>query len=313
MPTVNLARERSLYKAFSEHALKSRQSELAKVSEQLATFRRVNRASDDASAYIQARQLEALGERYTQYERSIASARSWVDHTQDALDELSELFTQAYEEGVRFANATHSEEDRQAGATRLESILASVVDQLNARSGSEYLFAGSRTTVQPFVLDEATNTVTYQGNDGGRLRHVGRNVQLNINIPGDSAEPGKGVFTIDPTSAPPLTITGALAGLIDAVRGGDPAQLETALANIERARDHVTDRGTEAGNIGNRLQLAEEQLADAMLLTESRRSDVEDVDMLEALVRQQQAQTGLQAALHVTASVLQKTILDYLK
>lgn len=304
MPTVNLARERSLYQAFSEHAVKARQAELSQLQEQLGTGRRINRPSDDAAGYSQARQLELLGERYAQYQRTITSSRTWVDHSQAALDRLGELFTQAYEQGVRFANGTFSAQDRQTAVQSLEGLLSSITEQLNSQVSGEYLFAGSRTTQAPFT--QVGNVVTYNGNAGAaaeRTRRIGHSQDLVINISGqDLHDTGAG-----------FTITEALADLITAVGTGDPAQLDTALARVQTARDHVVDQGGEAGNIGRRLQLAEAQLADAALVTEARRSAVEDTDMAEAIMRQQQAEMGLQASLRVAANLIQTTLLDYLR
>ncbi len=307
MPTVNFTRERSLYKAFSEQAVKARQTELAQIQEQLSTNRRVNRPSDDASAFAQARQLEALGERYAQYQRSIDSARSWSDHSQQSLDELADLFTQVYEEAVRFSNGTYSDSDRQSGVKTLQSLLGTITDQLNTRVNGEYLFAGSRTTVKPFTLDTATSEITYNGNDGGRERHIGRDVTLNINISGED------LFNLDAAAIPPVTLSSVMNDLLVAVGSGDPVELEAALGGIELARNHVVDLGGEAGNIGQRLLVAERQLADTVLLNETRRVDVEGIDLAETLFRQQQAQTGLQTSLRVAANVLQTSLLDYLR
>lgn len=306
MPSVNLARERSLYKAYSEHAIKARNSDLTQLQEQLSTGLRVNRPSDDPLAYGQARRLENLGDRYSQYQRSISSARTWVDHTQAALDQVGELFTQAYEQGVRFANGTHSASDRTTAVTSLTSLLGTVVDQLNSQVNGEYLFAGSRTTVQPFTL--AGTSVTYDPTriDGGRQRTIGPGASLNINIAGTD------LVEFDPGSGP-STITTTLENLLTAVQSGNPTQLDTALQELIAARDHVIERSAEAGTIGERLQLAERQLNDAALVAEGRRSAYEEVDYADTLMRFQQAQTGLQAALKVSADILQTSLLDYLR
>jgi flagellar hook-associated protein 3 FlgL len=301
MPSVNLSRERSLYKSFTDHALQARQKDMARLQEQLTTGLRVNRPSDDPSSFGQARHLEALAQRYNQFQRSVAAARTWVDQTQQALGDLAELYTQSYEEGLRISNGIFSDGDREAAAKRLEGLLDTIVDRLNARSGDEYLFAGSRTTVKPF--DNGGAVVAYQGNDGGRTRHIGRELSINVNIDG---------ARLNNTGAG-FTITESLENLIDAVRSGVPANMETALGQVTTSRDHVIDLGGEAGSIGTRLHIAETQLVDAALLVEGRRSKLEDADFAEAMMDLQKTQTGLQASLMVAASVLQTSILDYLR
>lgn len=301
MPSVNLSRERSLYKSFTDHALQARQKDMARLQEQLTTGLKVNRPSDDPTSFGQARHLEALAQRYSQFQRSVGAARTWVDQTQEALGDMAEMFTQSYEEGVRMSNAIYSAGDREAAAKRLEGLLETVVNRLNSQSGDEYLFAGSRTTVKPF--DDSGAAVAYQGNDGGRTRHIGRDLSLNINIDGARLNDTGGGFTI----------TESLEGLITAVRSGTSADIEAALTQVTTSRDHVINLGGEAGSIGTRLQIAETQLADASILVEGRRSKLEDADFAEAMMELQKTQTGLQSSLMVAASVLQTSILDYLR
>lgn len=301
MPSINLARERSLYTAFSEHAVQARQMEMARLQEQLSSGRRIRRASDDPSAFTEARHMELLNDRFSQYLRSIKSSQTWVDHTQEGLDDLADLFTEAYEMGVRTNNATLSAGDRESQATKLESILENVVDVLNTRAGDEYVFAGSRTTVQPFTL--AAGTVTYDGNTGSRERHLGRDLRMNVNIDGQRLhDTGQG-----------YTITGAIEGLITAIRSGNSASIDASIDQMTVARDHVIDLGGEAGSMANRLTLAENQLRDASHMVESRRSELEDLDFAQAMTELQQTQVGLQAAVQVASSVLNTTLLDYLR
>lgn len=304
MPSINLARERALYTAFSDHAIQSRQMELARLQEQLSSGQRVRRASDDPSAFTEARQMELLSNRFAQYTRSISSSQTWVARTESNLDDLAELFTEAYERGVRTNNATFSAGDREAEAQKLESILENIVDVMNARDGEEFVFAGSRTTVKPFVQDPGPPpTVIYNGNIGARERHIGRDLSMNINIDGNTLQDtGNG-----------YSITEALQSLIDGIRAGDPVAIDASIAQVAGARDHVIDLGGHAGAMANRLTLAQNQLRNASHVAEERRSEMEDLDFADAMTKFQKSQMGLQAAVHVASSVLNTTLLDYLR
>ena len=304
MPSINLARERALYTAFSDHAIQSRQMELARLQEQLSSGKRVRRPSDDPSAFTEARQMELLTNRFAQYGRSVTASKSWVTRTEDNLDDLAELFTEAYERGVRINNSSFSDGDREAEAQKLETVLENMVDVMNGREGDEYIFAGSRTTVKPFVQDPGPPpTVAYNGNTGARERHIGRDLSMNINIDGQELQDtGEG-----------YTITEAVQGLIDGIRSGDPAAMETAIEQVSVSRDHVIDLGGQAGAMSNRLTLAETQLRDATHVAETRRSEMEDLDLAAAMTDFQKTQTALQAAVQVASSVLNTTLLDYFR
>lgn len=304
MPSINLTRERALYTAFTDRAVQARQMELARIQEQLSSGRRIRRASDDPSAFTEARQMELLTNRYEQYMRSISTSESWVDHTQAGLDQLSELFTEAYEHSIRINNATFSEGDREAEAQKLEAILENVLDVMNTRADDEYVFAGSRTTVKPFEQDEGPPpTVIYHGNSGSRQRHIGRDLSMDINIDGERVQDtGQG-----------YTVTEALQNLIDGLRSGDQDDIDAAIGEVTVSRDHVIDLGAAAGAMANRLQIAQSQLREASLNAEGRRSEMEDLDVAAAITELQNTQIGLQAAVQVASSVLNTTILDYLR
>ena len=301
MMSINLSRERSLSSAASERALERVRRDMARLQEQMSTGLRVNRASDDAPAFIEARHMERLNNRYDQYLRTIGSAESWTDHTQDALNDIADRITTAYEHGIRAKSDTFDDANRDAEANLVEAMLTEVVDLLNSKNGDEYIFAGTNTTVKPF--DQTPGVVVYNGNDAGRTRQIGDDQKIDVNITGEGLrDTGAG-----------FTITESLQALADAIRTGDQAQMETALENVVTARDHVLDRGAEAGGIANRLDLAATQLRDASLRVTTRQSQLEDVDMAEAIMEYQRAQTGFEAALKVTASVLQTSLLDYLR
>ena len=278
--------------------------ELARLQEQLSSGRRIQRPSDDPSAFTEARQMELLTNRYEQYMRSISASESWVDHTQEGLDSLADLLTEAYEQGVRTNNATFSAGDREAEAQKLESILENIVDVMNTRAGDEYVFAGSRTTVKPFEqVAGPPPTVAYNGNAGTRERHIGRELSMSINIAGQQIQDtGQG-----------YSVTEAIQSLIDGIRSGVQADVDESLREVTVARDHVIDLGGAAGAMANRLQLAQSQLRDASLMAEGRRSEMEDLDFAEAMIEFQKTQIGLQAAVQVASSVLNTTLLDYLR
>ncbi len=306
MRSINLARQISLDSVSLERMLQVRQRDLAGYREQLSTGLRVNRPSDDAPSFARARKLEVITNRYDQYEQSIVNAQSWVNHTQDNLGTLADLFTSAHEEGIQAANDTLSDEDREAIASSLESSLAEVLDVLNTKVGDEYLFAGTNTTVQPFEQDGSATAdgagVTYYGNDDGRTRAVGPDTDLDVNITGQRIlDTGSG-----------FTVTEAFQGLIDAIRTNDTTQIDTALGDLITARDHLLDTATEAGNLANRLDRINDQIGTARIEFESRRSYYEDADITEVILDLNRTETSLQATLQMVASIQQNTLLNFI-
>ncbi len=305
MIASRIAREQSLYAARAGTEVPALRRDLAALQEQLITGRRVNRPSDDPSAFAQARMLDSLDGQYAQFGRTVDSSRLWVNRTADQLDTLTDRFAEAHEEGLRALNGTLNDGDREAVADRVEALLEEVIDGLNARADGEYLFAGNRTTTAPFDADGAPT-----GDLGGaRTRQIGPNTTLAINVSGERVlDTGEG-----------HTIVESLQNLVAALRPGvpdgplPPVSLEDAAEQVAVARDHLIDLGAEVGATARRLGHAELSLQNASIETQRHRSTLEDADYFETVSAFQQTQTTLEAALATTASIAQTTLLDYLR
>ncbi|SHK18324.1 flagellar hook-associated protein FlgL [Rhodothermus profundi] len=303
---VAFTRQQSLYQLLAERQIQERRLELARLQEQMATGRRVNRPSDDPSAYATSQALRQLAQRYDQHERTLALGRAWLAATEDALATLVDLFNSAYEEGLRMATETAATADRATTANVLEKRLQAVLDQLNARHNGEYLFAGTRTTTQPFQLSGAT--VVYNGNNQTRLQEILPGLQIALNLPGNE------VWEIDENGdgTPDFTLTEAWQDLINALRADDTNQIQAAMARLDAARNHLLDRIAQVGEITRRLSMAETELQDARLRLETQRSQLEDADFAEVAVKLQRNQLSLEATLQVTSRLLQTSLLNYL-
>ncbi len=319
MANVSIATNSSVYSGVISDEVPRLQRDISRLREQISSGKRINRPSDDPSSFATAERMKTLGNQLARREESIASARTFVDRTQQELDGLADLFTRAREDGVRAADDTRSADDRAAIANELRSIKGEVVDRMNSTQDGEYIFAGNRTDTQPFGADGSANDAapingSLDALDGDRTRPIGKNQDLTINVD------GKALAQYDTTAAgDPETITGALDNLIKAVDpkdntpgpGTDP-DISTALGEVEDALDHVISKGSEAGAIGRRLSTAQEQVEAASLEANERRSDAEDTDLATAISELQQRQTQLQAAFQATSSSQQTSLVNFL-
>lgn len=297
--SIQIAREQSLYTSYASSGIPSLRRDLASLQEQLGSGKRVNRPSDDPTDFARARALESLERRYEGHTRTIGNARLWSDRTQSTLDTLSERFTEAYEKGIQGLNDTLGPDERNALADRIDAIFEEVVDGLNAKAGSEYLFGGTRTTTPP--VDE--NGAATGDLSGLRNRQISPEVEIAVNVPGgDVLDTGAG-----------FTVTESLRTLADALRGVGLVELDEAVEQVTTSRDHLIGQSARAGDIGSRLNLAEARIADATVETARLRSATEDADYYQVVSDFQKTQATLEAALRTTASVSQTTLLDYLR
>lgn len=313
MDSNPVSRATSLSNSSLEHFLPTRLNDIARTQEQLTTGLRVNRPSDDAHAFQQARQLEILQERFSHFEESITSARSWLNTTQNNLDSISEVFSEIYQEGVRAVNSTLEDAEREEVAGLMENLLQNVIELLNTQNNDEYIYAGTRTAIQPFNVDAADPTsdgagVVYYGNSDNIFRPTGPGSQIAVNITGEE------VVSVDNDNdgVTDFTITESVQAFADALRANDLDAMKSTLSQIQNSRDHVINQTSRMGSISNRLDISQNQLVDASVIIAQQRSELEDTDFAETILEFQRAQTSLQTSLQVTGSVLRLTLLNFI-
>lgn len=294
--------ERSLASRTPTRAATKLQRELAVLQEQAATGLRVVRPSDDPTSFERARYFEAQSGRIDTHLRTIGASRLWVDETAAALSDLTEFAVTAQEIGVQGRNDSTGAEARATLAGRVDALLAKSTDRLNAKIDGEYLFAGSRSTTQPFNDDGTPASGTLSDFAGDRTRRIGPNVDVALNVSGEAVQtvPSGGLAT------------DALQTLAAALRADDGAAIEAALAGIEEARDHFLGLESSHSEVAARLTEAEVQLTDADLRARSRQSELEDANLYEVATGLQRTQSHLEATLKTIASTSQRSLLDYL-
>ena len=260
----------------------------------LATGKRIRKPSDDASGFDQAKGITRLQERLAQHTRSIDAAALWTDQTQVELAALSDLFVLAKEAGLRGANGVLDGDDL---ADQVESFRAETIERLNATSNGEHLFAGNQTLTAP--IDAATGALAPGDFSGRRDREVAPGVTVTLNV--------TGALEVGGVPAPDR-----LQALADALRGGDPAAIGTALAGVEEGVDHYIQLGGRSGTVSRQLDTARGAIEQQHLLLDERRASIEEVDLAETLGALQLRQTGLEAALRATAASVQQSLVNYL-
>lgn len=303
MRPLSLSLERSLASRTPDRAVGALQRRLAGLQEQVTTGLRVNRPSDDAVAFERARAFEAESARIQGHLETVGASRLWADETGAALADLSDFAATAQTIGVQGRNDALGADERGALAARVESLLAQAVDRLNAEVDGESLFAGNRTDQRPFNDDGTPSTGALADFGGRRVRRIGPNVDLALNVSGERVQtlPDGGLAT------------DSFRALADALRADDGPAITAALESMTATRDHYLALEAEAGETSSRLTEAEGQLSEADLRAQARRSELEDADFFEVAAGLQKTQGHLDAALKTVAAVRQRSLLDYLR
>jgi len=131
-----------------------------KLSTQMSTQKKINRPSDDPVVAIRALRLRSNVTEITQYySKNIPDAESWLNVTEDALKNLSEVITDIISQCTKGSNGTLTTDDRKIILEQVKALGAEVYSTGDADYAGRYVFTGYRTDT-PLAFEEETN-VTY--------------------------------------------------------------------------------------------------------------------------------------------------------
>lgn len=276
---------------------------LATSQEQMSSGKRINRPSDDPAGASRALGLQNAIDRLEQYQANATEAQSFMGSTDTALSQAATLLRQARTLAVQGASDTIDQVRRSGFVPQLQSVIDSLATAANTTYGSRYVFAGQRTTTEPFTKD-ATGAWQYGGGAAANgsadvVAEIGPNETMVINQTGDT------VFT---------GAFSALASLKEHLDSGDISAIsQDDLKAIDEALTGVTGARAQVGARVQRLQ----QLTSAYSAAGTQYSDMlsktVDVDIAQVVVEFQSAQVAYNGALSATKMSFQQSLLDFIK
>lgn len=215
------------------NTINAQQSDLMHLYQQIGTGRRIVTPADDplaASQTINLAQNEAMNTRYGKNRdvavQNLSMAESTLASVTLTLQDIRSTLVEA-------GNGTYADADRRSLAGELRIARENLLAQANATDGNgQYLFSGYRGDTQPYVLDEASGTVSWNGDAGQRLIQVDQTRQMAASDVGmdifNRATPGAMTYV---TAAGPAN---AGTAIISTPQVTDPAGLQAG-TNFEIA------------------------------------------------------------------------------
>jgi flagellar hook-associated protein 3 FlgL len=274
---------------------------LSKTHQRIASGKQLSVPSDDPFGTSRALQLRSDLEGTRQYQRNVDEAKGWQDVTDAALGQIGDFALRARDLMVQAASDTTGPSARAAINTEIDQIIAAIKGEANTRYAGRYIFAGTKTTTQPYT----SGNDVYAGDTGNVVREIGKGVQVDVNTVGSTV-----VGSWNGTTGTGLL--GVLRSVQAHLQAGDTASLGTDLSALDTAHDTLVGARAQTGALANRLDAAESRLGQIEGTTTKLLSDVEDADMAKTLVDYSTQQAAYQAALKAGAQLIQPSLLDYL-
>lgn len=276
---------------------------LAQAQERSASGKAVQRPSDGPAQVLSALDYRSQLRRNEQLGRNALDARSWLDTADSALMHTVERVTRARTLVVGAVNASSDSQAREAYAAEIDAIREGLIQTANTQHLGRPIFSGT---------DDVTNSYddsgAYQGNSGEVQRTVAPGVTIRVNRTGPE------VFgSQDPAVNPDGDLFQVLADISTALRAGDIEAASSGITKLTAATDRIETAQVEMGARSKQVEEIGFRNMDVDIALKSALSEVEDVDMAEALIEVHVQEMAYQAALSVAAKVIQPTLLDFLR
>jgi flagellar hook-associated protein 3 FlgL len=173
-----------------------------------------------------------------------------------------------------------------------------------------YVFSGSETSVRPYMTGADD---TYHGNEGGFdpavvgvVREIGPGVTMTIN------SIGRDVLG-DGQAAGDDKLLHVLRDAVDHLNAADGPSLRADLTRLDSNLDHILEVRAANGARSQRLETALGRLQQTEETTLGQLSDTEDADIAETLIQLNSQTAAYQAALRAGASLIQASLMDFLR
>jgi flagellar hook-associated protein 3 FlgL len=274
------------------------QQRLADAQSRVSSGKQIEKPSDDPLGAERAVRLRSELSSTDAYSTGVDESKSWLDATDSALSSINDLVQHARELTVQAANGATTPAARQSIKLELDSITDQLKTTLNGAYDGRYIFSGTKTDTPPYDLNSATPDA-YQGDANPVIRQIGPGVSVQVNVTGDDV----------------------LAGLLPALRSisahlasNDAASLQTTdLRALDAGLDTVADARAQVGATTNRVTAAGQRLDDMHDVTTAFLSKTEDADLPQALTDLSAQQNALTAALHGGSTLIQQSLMDFLR
>jgi len=274
---------------------------LVRSQQKVASNKEITRPSDDPFNTSRALALRTSLDGTQQYQRNIEDAQGWQETAEQALNTITEAIHRAHELATQGATDTTDANAREAIAHELDQLIESVRQSANTTYRGRYVFSGTTTDVPPYGTTDA-----YAGSATDIERQIGPGVAITLTLVGSTVL-GGGQAAAD---GKPLHV---LRDLADHLRANDGAALRADLGRLETNLDDLLGTRALNGARQNRLEAAGSRLDAIEESTVKQLSNTEDADIAKTLIEFNSQQAAYQAALKAGASIVQNSLMDFLR
>lgn len=275
-------------------------TKMSKLQEQIESGSIISRPSDDPVVAVKGMGYRVDIDKIEQYQRNIGEVNTWIDTTDDALDQVGTSLIRVQELVTQAANDSNTDDERKKIEAEIDQIQQQIRDIANTKVGENYIFSGTNTNTPLYTDTKAGTMQTGTGLAETITINVFDGVTMQVNIEGEDFFSKIDTMMTDVSNALKKTDSSGqeIGDLLNKIQGQSNVVLEQ--------RAVVGARQNRAELMANRLSMQEINVTKQM-------SNNEDTDYSKAITEMTTAESIHQASLSVGAKIIQQTLVDFIR
>ncbi len=272
---------------------------LDKIQTWLSTTQKINRPSDNPTGIVNTLRYTSTIIESEEYLQKISEARNFLNSTDSALDNVTDILHRAKDLTLQGINGTSSEAAREAIAAEIRQLQDQIGVIANTTYGSKHIFGGTNVTEAPLQDGD------WVGNDLPMNLEIGAGtvVQVNSVI---------GELFFNPDADNP-GIYQLLEKVAMDLENDDLTEMNRDLGLLENKLDGVVKERAIIGAKVNRLDLQENRLESTSINYEELLSKNQDADMAEVIMELKMQENVYRASLSAGARIIMPSLVDFLR
>lgn len=308
-------------------------SHMNTINNQLTSGKEISRPSDNPYKVARSMQISSDIKAATQYNENIKDTSNWLDTTDTALQQVEGSFQRIRELMVSAGSASYGVDEKRAIKDEINEKINEIAQVLNTTFDGKYIFGGTKVNSKTVISENngVDNEIHYVDNLGNKiadlkdnkfLKQIGSSLDVEVSqgvtmkynvsanevlsFEGKEKDANGNNITIDVMSLlNDITKNLDTGGSVTDLLGGNLKDVDSTISNLLKLT-------SEVGAKQNRMESALEQNDEQIYNLKDILSKTEDIDFAEKTMEMTVAQTIYTAALQVSASVIQPTLLDFL-
>lgn len=289
-----------------------------RVQKQYQTGKKFQVPSDDPIGVSKSLKLSTDVSKVEQYKRNLDDAMSWLDITEDAMNQMGEVIQRARELTVKASNGTNEDTDLKAIEAEIGQLKEQVVKLANTTYAGRNIFTGYKTDSK--LLDDDGKYIpnTLEADEISRY-NIGVSEDIPINTVGiaifgnGDATSGGNFDAASVKNGDKSYVVAVFDNLQDALKNGDTEEIDDNIERMDTMMNNLLSKRAQVGAKTNRLELTKNRLESEELNFTELLSNNEDVDMAEVIIDFKTAESVYRASLSAGTKIIQPSLVDFLR